>query len=526
MNKNFLKSAAALLAIPLAFQAAELCLPEETTASAAQLRYYGDLDGDGRLTVFDLSIMKSGARDFSILDAAQLQLADVNNDQWLGIDDIRMMQDYILGKIDKFPAGVSCEIEEPTVPTEPPQPIEEFAEANLAKHGASLPSKGDANLVVFYVDFPDCRYTYDPDVELIEKISFGEADSSNECYPFESISAFYGRASKGAQNFKGKVFRYTAKENAAVYGPDKVKLAKECYDAFADEFDFTTMDGNNDGKIDATLFTVPAEAGDEYWWPCAGAFGAPEYRVDGMAVGHIITGFAQIISPTDYFDYTSSYCHELGHCMGLPDYYLYSGDDSEGMHGAAGIELMDTDAASDLSAFSKLVCGWFRKDQIQIYDPTKDTQSFTLTNAQTEAGNCLIIPYGELAGDYFSEYFIVEYSSLMHNNSAVSQKAWWTKTGEGVRVYHIDATTEYGWNVFFKYSSGSEFTNNDAGRRLIRIIDDTDTDNFYHAGDVIDSSISGFHWYDSNGGQTIEPGIKISVDSFENDTYTVTVSKE
>ena len=30
--------------------------------------------------------------------------------------------------------------------------------ANMVKHGASLPTQGNAKMVVFYVDFPDCRY--------------------------------------------------------------------------------------------------------------------------------------------------------------------------------------------------------------------------------------------------------------------------------------------------------------------------------------------------------------------------------
>ncbi len=90
-------------------------------------------------------------------------------------------------------------------------------------------------------------------------------------------------------------------------------------------------------------------------------------------------------------------------------------------------------------------------------------------------------------------------------------------------MYHIDATTEYGWFTFFRYASGTEYTNNDQGRRLIRIIDDTETDNFYHTGDVIDSSISGFHWYDANGGQTVDPGLKITVGELQNGSYTVTI---
>ena len=188
-------------------------------------------------------------------------------------------------------------------------------------------------------------------------------------------------------------------------------------------------------KIDATLFTVPTAAGDTDWWPCAGAFGDESYRVDGMAIGHIITGNAQIESETDYKNFVSSYLHEMGHCMGLPDYYLYWGTDSEGMHGAAGIELMDTDASSDFGAFSKLMLGWYQSDQIAVYDNTTGTQTFTLHNAQTQNGNCVIIPCGELDGQYFSEYFVIEYASAQANNSSLP---WWQTSGSGVRIYHIN----------------------------------------------------------------------------------------
>lgn len=206
-----------------------------------------------------------------------------------------------------------------------------FITANIAKHGASLPTQGKARLVVFYVDFPDCKYDYAPSATELQQITFGEANENSACYPFESVSAFYGRASKGSMNFDGQVFRYTTKENQSAYDKNKVKIAEECYDAFRDQVDFSQFDGNGDGKIDATLFTVPTKAGDTDWWPCAGAFGDPEYRVDGVSVGHIITGNAQVESTTNYVNYISSYCHELGHCTGLPDYYLFTTDDSEGM---------------------------------------------------------------------------------------------------------------------------------------------------------------------------------------------------
>ncbi|MBR6418852.1 MAG: hypothetical protein IKS42_00805 [Oscillospiraceae bacterium] len=514
MGKHLIRKAAAL-SLALGLTASALPL----TASADDQQYImGDMDLNGRLNAADFTVMKNLLLGAAEMSYQQMVAFDLSADGTPDLRDLILMQKYLLADISEFPSGTFYTL------TPPEDPIENssFIAPSISVHGASLPTAGKANLVVFYVDFPDCRYDYAPSEEELNQIAFGAADESNPCYPFESFSAFYGRASKGNMQLSGRVFRYTTKENQAVYDDNKVKIAEECYDAFKDSVDFAEFDGDGDGRIDATLFTTPNRAGDDHWWPCAGAFGDPAYRVDGKAVGHIITGNAQIGSTGDYVNFISSYCHEMGHCTGLPDYYLFTTNDSEGMHGAAGIELMDTDAGTDFGAFSKLMLGFYRENQVNVYNTAMGTQTYTLRNAQTDAGNCIIIPYGDqLAEHYFSEYFIIEYASGQGNNSAVP---WWQKKGAGVRVYHIDATTEYGWNTYFRYASGSEFTNRDTGRRLIRIIDDTDTDNFYHAGDVITNSIAGFNWYDGNAQQTVDPGLKITVDSFENDAYTVTVS--
>ena len=496
--------------------------PQQPEPSENENGYYlGDIDGNGRVEINDAVLLQKWVLSAPGTYLPNWKAGDLCADDILDVFDLCMLKHKIVS--GEEPEWIPGE----AVPVEDPQDPGNFITANMAKHGASLPTQGDAKLVVFYVDFPDCKYDYAPSTEELDQISFGAANESNPCYPFESFSAFYGRASKGSMNFDGKVFRYTTKENQAAYDENKVKIAEECYEAFKDQVDFSQFDGNGDGRIDATLFTVPNKAGDTNWWPCAGAFGDPNYRVDGVGVGHIITGNAQVRSTSDYVDYISSYCHELGHCTGLPDYYLFTNpNDSEGMHGTAGIELMDTDAGSDFGAFSKLMEGWYREKQMQVYDASQGTQTFTLSNAQTGEGNCIIIPNGKLADDYFSEYFIIEYASKDGNNSGVGKNtAWWVRPGDGVRIYHIDATTEYGWNNYFRYASGSEFTNKDTGRRLIRIIDDTDTDNFYHTGDVINRNISGFHWYDANGQQTVDTGLTVTIGEFKDDKYTITISR-
>lgn len=404
--------------------------------------------------------------------------------------------------------------------------VSPFIDAPIKDVEAYLPSQNEGNLVIFYVDFPDCRYSYSPTAEEISEIAFGSEDVSDKNYPFDSMSAFYGRSSKGAMELKGTVFRYTAKESVSAYGTDKAKLAFECYNAFRDSEDFTLYDGDNDGYIDATLFSVPTASGDTDWWPCAGPLGRDDFTVDGMKIGHIITGNAQIEAPDDYYNFNSSYLHEMGHCMGLPDYYLYNSDDNEGMHGVAGNELMDTDATTDFSAFSKLQLGWYRKDQIQVYDSSQGTQSFTLNSSQSDNGNCVIIPYGYLDEKYHSEYFVIEYNTADRNNS---NPQWWQQTGSGIRVYHIDAELyDNGWWVSYKYGSGSEFTNNDTGRRLIRLVNDTydnNADNYFRTGDVINSSVNGFRWYDSSDAESIDPGLRIDVGALENGSYTITISQ-
>ena len=383
----------------------------------------------------------------------------------------------------------------------------------------NVPSQGEGDIVIFYVDFPDCKYKYDPSVEQIEQAAFGAENMSVGSYPFDSISAFYNRSSNGISQLKGKAFRYTAKENITSYDNDKQKLLKECYKAFEDSVDFTQFDGDRNGVIDATIITVPEESDDDAWWACAGPSGLDGFKVDGMEVGHLITGDCEISSASNWRNFVSSYCHEIGHSMGLPDYYRYNaGDDFEGLHGLAGIELMD-DALSDFGAVSKLHLGWYRNNQINVYDYS-GSQTYTLSGSQTDNPNCLIIPCGELDSSYHSEYFVVEYNTNDRNNAFMRDVYY--NGGSGIRVYHVSAETyDNGYWTSFRYESGGSFDN---GRRFIRITNDVaEYDNYYHTGDVIDSSVSGFCWYDDNQSETVDPKVKITVGELTENGYSITV---
>ncbi|MBR1897243.1 MAG: hypothetical protein IJ825_00020 [Oscillospiraceae bacterium] len=405
----------------------------------------------------------------------------------------------------------------------------DFIKAPIEEVVGYLPSQGKANLVVLYVDFPDCRYDYEPTLEELTQYCFSADDGAGDSnYPFNSMHAFYNRASKGAMDLTGTVLRYTTKNNQSYYDESRETAAEEALSYYNSSVDFSQYDADGDGCIDTVLVSVPTAAGNDFWWPCAGPSGS-EKRFDGKYIGHLITGNAQVKSSTDHRNFCSSYLHEMGHCMGLPDYYLYYDEDYEGFHGienTAGLELMDVDASTDLCCFSKLMLGWYRQNQISVYDQRAGgTQTFTLHNAQTDDGDCLILPCGDLDSKYHSEYMIVEYFTNEGNNSAPIYD--WFSSGNGIRVYHIKADLYFnGWWTSFKYENGGEMTNeDDAGIRLIRLANDAEGGDPFKTGDVIDGSISGFHWYDANENESVDTGYSISVGELKDGAYTVTVTQ-
>ena len=568
----------------LASAAASLLLavssfPLGAAAAWKQTGLMGDLNGDGAVNVADIVVLSKHLHGtekltensiFRLADntdytlrlegrrevkpaagTKSIQKADLDQNGAVEVFDLVALRKVVISDI---PCGVILKWEEDIKPTAtatttttaatttttttaplPPEPQKDFIEPPVKNMYGSMPSQGKVNLLVFYVDFPDCKFNYEPTVEEIENITFGPRNEDSANYPFESMSAFYSRASKGALELSGKAYKYTCKHGVDTYGPDiyKSAFAEEVVRNMDSAVDYTQFDADGDKIIDAVLFCVPVLAGNDDWWPCAGQYFGNDMVVDGMQLGHMITGNAAINSFNNYVNFTSTYLHEMGHCMGLPDYYLYTGDeDFEGMHGSAGYDLMD-EAYSDFSAASKLMLGWMREDQVMVYDPSKGDQTFTLVNGQSDGGNCLIIPRGDLNG-YKSEFFVVEYLTLDDNNFQVKPHFWWRKTGSGISVKHIEAseiTDEYG--TFFKYESGQDhYTDNNNGRRFIRLVDDAedaylkDKDNFFRTGAVISNSINGFAWYDRSGRETVDPGIIITVGENRDNTYTVTVSRK
>jgi len=516
-NKSFTR----LLSGSLAALTAAAVMPFMSAQAATEQQlvgYRGDLNADMEVTVSDVVILSQHLSAVKpITDDALTDYADLDQNGRLNAVDLTLLKRIVLGLSEAEGIYEEVWIDDPPV-------SEELIDAPIKALSPTLLSTGTNHLVMFVVDFPDCSFSRSYTAEQIKEISFGAANPSSQYYPLESVIGYYERSSYGALEMEADVFLYTAKENVANYQgsdyPDTDKLVEEIMTAFDDQIDFSKYDVNNDGTMDTILLSAADKADSDIWWPIStGYYGRKKF--DGVKAGNVIVGNT---APTNTAEYNSTWIHELGHAMGLPDYYKYEnvqGYDYYGMNGDAGSEMMD-DAYGDMCAFSKLMYGWYTPSQVQVY--SGGTQTYTLESSQVAAG-CVVIPRSDLNG-YLSEYMILEYATNTGNNAyGVYHNRLFN--GGGLRVIHCEATVVNGyWGPELKWNNyGQNYDSSNTKQRVLRLANESEGGKFFTAGQTVDGNVSGFHWYDNSGYQTVDPGVKITVDSISDGVMTLTISQ-
>lgn len=492
-------------------------IPVQAESEQRLVGYYGDVNGDNRLDSADIHIMSEwldgSIGDAESLSGLRMEYADLDHNGRINAVDLSVAKRICLTNGNPEPV---YEIYE-TAP---------LIESVAAKMNATLPSTGDVRIPVFVVSFPDCQFPdsiADPAKE-IERIMFGDADASSPYYPLESVTAFYDRASYGRMHIEGDVYRYDAEDALSVFSGNPSYLFDIILWAFQEQLDFSQYDRDGDGAIDGMIAVLPEDSlnidadGDNVkdWWPSTNR-SAGAYTVDGVHVGKYCVGGQKL---SDIADFNSSWVHELGHTMGLPDYYKYRIDEVDlsrtqyGLNGNAGWEMMD-DAWGDFSSFSKLMLGWMAENEVQTY--TGGTQTFRLDCAQQHP-SCILIPRNPEDG-LLGEFFLVEYILPESNYSPFTifgKKQTLFKNG-GVRVLHCDshavrnmAGMEFKWHNYSKY-----YDNSNLKQRILRLVNEQEGGGLFDFGTMVDSRISGFHWYDDAGYQTVDPQVTIQLGSLQ-----------
>ena len=387
-------------------------------------------------------------------------------------------------------------------------------EPPIAALKPSLPSVGEARILTFAVSFPDCEFDEEVPPDVMRDYIFGEEDRTHPFYPMESVCAYYNRASYGKLRLQGDVFAYTAKHPLADYTVNSARaLTEEVLAAFEPMLDYRDYDANGDQILDSMALLLPKDAlkadadGDKKpdWWPFSIPYGGT-MQFDGITPGtYCVSTFSLDIPDTN-----SHLTHELGHALGLPDYYKIHQDDTyetEGLTGLAGLELMD-DGCGDLSAFSKLMLGWIAEGELQIY--TGGEQTFML-NSMQQMPSCLMIPRNSGDG-YLSEFLLVEYITNAGNNAMRYSNGTYYMPEGGVRILHCQAEIKEGtFGPEFRYNDrSSEYDTSNTKQRILRLVNEM---KFLEYG-AVTADVPGFHWYAEDGTLTVDPGLVVIKERF------------
>lgn len=389
----------------------------------------------------------------------------------------------------------------------------DYIEPVFGESGCYMQSVGEARFPVFVVSFQDVTYQEDMvgKEELEEWIFTGD----------DSVRLYYDTASHGRLQIGGDVYFYEAEGEIASYENEYgfEDLVMEALSYYDEEIDFSQYDCNGDSVMDSLVIAVPSGGDVDFWWGCQATwYQNPEFCVDGISINtYIINDEQPYESEREIYQGTLE--HELGHCMGLPDYYKYNSDDWEGFHGIAGWERMD-DSAGDFCQFSKLMLGWLREDQVQVVGP--DTQSASFILPPAHEGGCAVIFPQDGRIDFNSEYFLVEYNTPEGNNAGL-----FTKKQAGVRIFHVNArieTDSYG-GQYYRFNNFSPYYNvSDEGIRVLKLINDGE--GFYRTGDsVVYGEASDFGWYTPAGSLT-DPKLTILIGEVTDDGIHVEIARE
>ena len=205
-------------------------------------------------------------------------------------------------------------------------------------------------------------------------------------------------------------------------------------DAIADVdpyFDFAAYDADDSGIVtndELTLFIIVSgsEGGAFHWW----------------TTSHVATGdgvwFEGEFNAANECSHIGSYCHELGHDLGLPDLYDTSDYpyDSNGI-GNYGLMGGGSWTFSHPTAWSKIQLGWITPIVVEtdgyydVHDAETNAEAYVLADPA-----------------HPNEYFIIENrhpSDSYYETVGPPIAPGGTYPDEGIVIYHIDETKMQDW---------------------------------------------------------------------------------
>ena len=308
-----------------------------------------------------------------------------------------------------------------------------------------VPTMGSPRIPIILVNYSDVQFIDEDPVATFEN-QFNEMDYSCLHY-FESQSR-----GKFSPRFEilGPVQLPQTREfygaNIWNYGMElDQQLGTMIYDAcmgIADEVNFSDYDNDGDGFVDVVVVLYAGVGEAQAWstvpesvWPCqwdmqesydwgcstTGPFQLDGVTIDRYAVFNELEGSS---NASTFIDGVGTFCHEFGHCLGLPDFYPTNGAYYYGMNSwdimDHGCYLNNGYRPAGYTSYERHFMGW-----MDLIDPEENTR-YVMSPLNTDDGTAVKVT-NDANPD---EYYLLEYRV----------KTGWDEylPAEGIMIIHVD----------------------------------------------------------------------------------------
>jgi M6 family metalloprotease-like protein len=464
----------------------------------------------------------------------------------------------------------------------------DYSDRNSAETFA-LNTTGIAKLLVLPVDFSDYRCgaivadNCSSEIDRIEKAFVGESVDNG----WESVESFYEKSSYGALDLQITVapFFYSHPMTANNFAA-QTRNSGTNYEYFDPTWDmvdravanYKTLTGNQladfdlnkDGFIDAVYMiyynpNYSNDTSDRYTTKADDVFWAYAYWNYGNFYSDSLTSpkpMTYVWSSRDFMDEgypgkidSHTYIHEVGHALGLDDYYTY---DDEDYGPLGGLDMMDFNVG-DHNSYSKFFMGWNMPKVVNSSHSSSVAigESFTVELEPFQDNGDFLLIKNNWNGSAFDEYLAVEYYTPTGLNYSDSRYPYANGAQmfdtAGVRILHVDSRLgkyDYSGN-FSGYTNTVNFSTDhypyiahsntksksqNENYRLIRLIDSSgvdiykqgnvaDNDSLFKVGDSFKPSTFGSFFTGGKFNNSSSIGYEISVQSMNSEKVILNIKR-
>lgn len=314
-----------------------------------------------------------------------------------------------------------------------------------------MDSTGDQKLLIIPVDFKDFKcddlgLSKERFISDVSKAFFGVSKNNS----YVSVSQYFNISSYGKLRISGEVIDdfFTINKTISEIRRNEKSEKEAIKDLYNDLIDFAIEQG-----IDLETYVIPGLEGDykeKKNIPMYLVYTQPndtELTEDSYFWAYTMTDSVPVSWSSYSFMYTQlgepdahTYIHEVGHLLGLNDYYPTNKKlttTTVGYEPTARIDMMDC-SIGDETAFSKMFLNWVK--------PYHVLNSTEITIKPLVDSGDLILISNRWNKSVFDEYYLLEFytpTGLNNYDTRVGNSEAKLPALPGIKLYHVDARLGY-----------------------------------------------------------------------------------